>query len=138
MKKIISLALVLVMAMVALTACGVELVAPSGVYSSDSGTYRAEFANYDAKENVGDLTITFTIMDMPTTVTGKFSVAVNDPDANTFFIDFTPEGGELIESFGGYMATENAFVQLVDVAAADGTNMGGANITYNFGDATAE
>lgn len=128
MKKIISLALVLIMAMALLTACGVELIAPEGIYSTDSGSYKVNFSNYDAKANEGDLTVTFTYTGE--SVSGKFSVAVNDPEENTFFIDFTPAGGELIESFGGYRATENAFVQLAGLEALGGQT----NITYNYGD----
>ena len=128
MKKIIALALVLVMAMVALTACGVELIAPDGTYSTDSGAYKVYFSNYDAKANEGDLTVAFTYTGE--SVSGKFSVAVNDPEDNTFFIDFTPDGGEEIVSFGGYRATENAFVQLQGLEALGGQT----NITYNYGD----
>lgn len=126
MKKLISLAIVLVMAMLCLTACGVELKAPEGAYSSDSGTYKAEFSGYDAKENVGTVTITRTIMDTPTVVSGKYSVAVNDPDAGTFFIDLTLDGAEAaVECFMGYDPAQNVVIQLVDIA-----DIGGANITY--------
>ncbi len=135
MKKILSLALVLVMAMGLLTACGVELKAPDGVYSTESGTYKAVFSNYDAKENVGDLSITFTIIDTSTTVSGKFSVAVMSEEDNTFYIDFTPDGAtEPIESFGGYMANDNAFVQLEGLEELGGQS----GISYTFGDPTAE
>lgn len=134
MKKIISLALVLVMAMAVLTACGgTELVAPSGIYSSDSGTYKAEFTGYDAAANSGTLTIKFTFAGIETTVTGTFSVAVNDPEENSFIIDFTPADGTLIENFGGYLANDNAFVQLVDLP-----EINGANTTYNFGDVAVD
>lgn len=128
MKKIISLALVLIMAMALLTACGAELIIPEGIFSTDSGSYKVNFSNYDEKAKEGDLTVTFTYTGE--SVSGKFSVAVNDPEANTFFIDFTPEGGELIESFGIYGANENAFVQLAGLEALGGQT----NITYNYGD----
>lgn len=129
MKRIITLALALLMAMVCLTACGEELIAPSGTYSTESGSYRAEFTNYDAKKNVGDLTVIFTFAEVETRVSGKFSVAVNDPEANDFLIDFTPDNGELIEGFGGYKANDNAFVQLKDLKFDD-TNTSGANTSY--------
>lgn len=121
--------MVLVMAMVCLTACGEELIAPSGTYSTESGSYRAEFTNYDAKKNEGDLTVVFSFADIETKVSGKFSVAVNNPEDNSFIIDFTPANGELIEGFGGYKANDNAFVQLVDLKFDD-TNTSGANTTY--------
>ena len=140
MKRIITLALALVMAMVVLTACGETLVAPSGVYSSDSGTYRLEVTGYNADENTGTMTITRTLMDMPTTVSGTFSVAVNDPEANTFFLDFTPDGGELIESFAIYDANQEVVQQIPDLINPTETdenlkNLGGATICYYAGEA---
>ncbi len=135
MKKILSLALVLVMAMSLLTACGAELIAPDGVYSTESGTYKAVFSNYDAKKNVGDLSITFTIIDTSTTVSGKFSVAVMSEEEKTFYIDFTPDGAEeAIVSFGGYRANDNAFVQLEGLEELGGQT----NISYYAEDAAAE
>ena len=128
MKKIITLALALVMAMVLLTACGPELHAPDGTYSTDSGAYKVYFTNYDAKENVGDLTVAFTYTGE--SVSGKYTVAVNDEEAQTYFIDFTPDGGEEIVSFGIYGLNENAFVQLEGLEALGGQT----NITYNYGD----
>lgn len=131
MKKIISLALVLVMAMGVLTACGDTLQAPSGVFSSESGSYKVEFSGWDEAENVGNMTITFTVMDMPETVSGTFSVAVNDPDAGNYAIDFTPEGGELIESFMIYDPAQNVVAQYQDAP-----NISGKGTTYYAGEAT--
>ncbi len=125
MKRIISLALVLVMAMAVLTACGVELQAPSGVYASESGTYKLEVKDYNADENTGTMAITFTIVDTPTVVSGTFSMAVNDPDAGTFFIDFTPDGGELIEGLAIYDPAQNVIGQIVDIEG-----IGGNQIAY--------
>ena len=133
MKRIISLALVLVMAMVVLTACGEELVAPSGVYSSESGTYRAEFTGYDAENNTGNLTITFTVMDTPQTVSGTFSVAVNDPDAGTYFVDFTPSGAEVIEGFMIFDPNQKVVAQYADVEPIMGNGT-----TYYEGEAEVE
>ncbi len=120
MKKIISLALVLMMAMLCLTACGEELVAPEGSFASESGTYTAVFSNYNAEENTGSLSITFSVMDMPEVVSGTYSVAVNDPDAGTYFIDFTPDGGELIESFMIFDPAQNVIGQYADVGTIAG------------------
>lgn len=120
MKKIISLALVLVMAMALLTACGVELQAPSGVYATDSGTYKLTFGEYDAKENVGTLTITRTLMDLEDVVKGTYTVFVNNKDDNTFALDFTPEGGETIQNFLIYGATDNVLGQYSDVGEIGG------------------
>ena len=125
MKKIISLALVLVMAMVCLTACGETLVAPAGTYASESGTYKAEFTGYDADANSGNLTITFTVMETPEVVSGTFSVAVNDPDAGTYFIDFTPDGGSVIEGFMIFDPAQKVVAQYADVDP-----IAGANTTY--------
>lgn len=125
MKKIISLALVLMMAMLCLTACGEELVAPEGTFASDSGTYTAVFSDYNAEENTGKLSITFSVMDMPEVVSGTFSVAVNDPDAGTYFVDFTPDGGELIESFMIFDPAQQVVGQYADVG-----EIGGNGITY--------
>lgn len=130
MKKIIALALALVMTMVVLCACGETLVAPSGVYSSDSGTYKVEITGYNADENSGTLVITRTLMEVEDKVSGTFSVAVNDPEANTFFIDFTPNGGNLIETFMIYDATNEVIQQVPDVG-----DIGGANICYYAGEA---
>lgn len=133
MKKIIALALALVMAMVLLCACGDVLVSPAGVYSSESGTFKVEFTGYNADENTGTLTITRTLMDMPDTVTGTYVVVVNDPEANTFYLDFTPNGGELIESFMIYDATNEIIQQVPDLP-----EIGGATICYYAGEASAE
>ena len=123
MKKIISLALVLVMAMVVLTACGSEtLVAPNGTYASESGTYKAEFSGYDAETNTGNLTITFTVMETPETVSGTFAVAVNDPDAGTYFVDFTPAGGSVIEGFMIFDPAQKVAAQYADVDPIEGAN----------------
>lgn len=129
MKKIISLALVLVMAMCVLTACGTELLAPNGTYSTESGTYKAVFTGYDAKANTGNVTFTFTFAEVETPVSGTFAVAVNDPDDNSFIIDFTPEGGETIANFGVYFANDNAFAQAENLAA---WNDSGAGTSYYF------
>ena len=128
MKRIISLALVLVMAMVALTACGVELKAPEGVYSTESGTYKVEFSGYDAKANVGNLTITRTLMDLEDVIKGTFTVVANGDSEDTFIIDFTPEGGEVIESLMVYGSVDNVIAQYKDVG-----DIGGANSSYYFG-----
>ena len=125
MKKIISLALVLVMAMALLTACGETLVAPDGTFASESGTYSVTFSNYDADANSGSAVITFSVMETPEVVSGTYSVAVNDPDAGTYFIDFTPDGGSLIEGFMIYDPHQNVVAQYADVDP-----IGGANTTY--------
>ena len=122
MKKIIALALALVMTMVLLCACGETLVAPNGVYSSDSGTYRVEFTGYNADDNSGTMAVIRTFLEVEDKVAGTFSVAVNDPEANTFYIDFTPNGGELVESFMIYDATNEVLQQLPDIGDIGGTN----------------
>lgn len=132
MKKIIALALALVMAMVLLCACGETLVSPEGVYSSDSGTYKVEFTGYNADENTGSMVITRTFLEVEDKVSGTYSVAVNDPDANTYFIDFTPNGGELIETFMIFDANDQVIQQIPDVG-----DIGGANICYYEGEPEA-
>ncbi len=135
MKKILTLAVVLVMAMVVLTACGETLVAPNGAFASESGTYKAEFSGWDEKANSGNLTITFTVMDTPEVVSGTFAVAVNDPDAGTYFVDFTPNGAETIEGFMIYDPNQNVVAQYKDVDP-----IAGSNTTYyaSTGDAEGE
>ena len=120
MKKIIALALALVMSMVLLCACGETLVSPTGVYATESGTYKVEFSGYNADDNVGTMTVTFTVIEVPTVVTGTYSVAVNDPDANTFFIDFTPNGGEVIEGCMIYDANQDVLGQYENLPEVEG------------------
>ncbi len=128
MKRIISLALVLVMAMCVLCACGTELVAPNGTYATESGTYKAVFSGYDAKANSGNVTFTFTFAEVETPVSGTFSVA-STSDENIFVIDFTPDGGETVTDFGQYFVSENAFAQSQNFAE---WNESGSGVSYYF------
>lgn len=60
MKRLISLALALVMVLVVFTACGTP-VSPVGTYTDETGTSVIEIGAYDAKEKTGTLKITNTI-----------------------------------------------------------------------------
>ncbi len=133
MKKILSLALVLMMAMMVLTACGETLQAPNGTYSSESGSYVAEFSGWDEKANSGSLSVTFSVMEDVQVVSGTFAVAVNDPDAGTYFVDFTPDGGSVIEGFMIYDPAQNVVAQYADVDP-----IAGAGTTYYAGAPEAE
>ena len=120
MKKIISLALVLVMAMAMLTACGETIVAPSGKYATESGTYTVEITSYDEKTATGTLTVTRNLFEVLDTVSGTFEVFVNDPDANSYVLDFTPDGGETITNCFGYLANDDAISQMASLDVIDG------------------
>lgn len=125
MKKIISLALVLVMAMVVLTACGETIIAPSGKYATESGTYTIEINSYDEKSATGTLTVTRTLFEVEDKVTGTFEVFVNgEPEDNSFVLDFTPDGGATIENCFGYLANDDAISQMadLDVIAGNGSS----------------
>ncbi len=94
MKKILSIALVLVMALVCLTACSPKLAAPVGVYTDSSGTILLTFGEYNEKENTLTLTQSNTMND-ENVITGTCSIDVNDPELPSYFVDFVSSTGEI-------------------------------------------
>lgn len=94
MKKIISLALVLVMALVCLTGC-TKLAAPVGTYADGTETSILEFGAYDEENNVCPLTISNTISGL--TITGTCTILENDPDLPSYIVVFTADSGETWE-----------------------------------------
>ena len=91
MKKIISLALVLVMALVCLTGC-TKLAAPVGTYADGTETSILEFGAYDEKNNTCTLTISNTISGL--TITGNCVIEENDPKRPSYIVVFTADSGE--------------------------------------------
>ncbi len=98
MKRLISVALILVMALTVFTAC-TKLQAPAegAVYSDGTGTNSITFGAYDAENNSGTLTMTSTLSDV--VITGTYVVDVNDPSVPSYFLDCTIEGTEGIVTF---------------------------------------
>lgn len=95
MKKVISLALVFVMAICCLTACGTKIQAPVGTYKDGTETSILEFGAYDEANKTCTLTISNTISG--DVITGTCTFEVNDPDLPSFWITFTSNAGETWE-----------------------------------------
>ncbi len=115
MKKILSIALVLVMVVACLTGC-TKLAAPVGVYADGTETSILTFGEYDAKENVVSLTISNTISG--TEVKGTAIIEENDPKLPSYIVVFTAESGEVINYI--YDASIDVVQDLID----------GSNICY--------
>ncbi len=94
MKKILAIALVLVMAMCCLTAC-TKLAAPVGTYADGTETSILTFGEYNADENVCPMTISNTISG--TEVKGTCVISENDPKLPSYIVTFTAEDGSVIE-----------------------------------------
>ncbi len=120
MKRLISVALILVMALTVFTAC-TKLQAPAdgAVYSDGTGTNSITFGTYDAENNVGTYTITSTLSDI--VVTGTYSVDVNDPEVPTYFLDCTVDGAEGIITYV-YDVAQDVIQNTVDGIAYFGPN----------------
>ncbi len=115
MKKFISLALVLVMALVCLTGCA-KLAAPVGTYADGTETSILEFGAYDEKNNTCTLTISNTISGL--TITGNCVIEENDPKLPSYIVVFTADSGESWEYV--YDASIDVVQDLID----------GSNICY--------
>ncbi len=109
MKRLISVALVLVMVLAVFTAC-TKLEAPvdGTAYSDGTGTNTITFGTYDAENNVGTYTITSNLSDM--VVTGTYSVLENDPEVPSYILTFVVDGAE-----EGTPAVEYVFDKAMDV-----------------------
>lgn len=120
MKRLISVALVLVMVLTVFTAC-TKLQAPvdGTVYSDGTGTNSINFGTYDAENNIGTFTLTSTLSD--NVVNGTYTVDVNDPEVPTFFLDCTIEGTEGIVTYV-YDVTQDVIQNTVDGIAYFGPN----------------
>ncbi len=120
MKRLISVALILVMALTVFTAC-TKLQAPADgtVYSDGTGTNSITFGTYDAENNVGTYTITSTLSDI--VVTGTYTVDVNDPEVPTYFLDCTVDGTEGIITYV-YDVAQDVVQNTVDGIAYFGPN----------------
>lgn len=120
MKRLISVALILVMALTVFTAC-TKLVAPADgtVYSDGTGTNSINFGAYDAENNIGTFTMTSTLSD--NVVNGTYTVDVNDPEVPSYFLDCTFEGSEEIVTFV-YDITQDVVQNTVDGIAYFGPN----------------
>lgn len=95
MKKVISLALVFIMAVCCLTACGTKLAAPVGAYKDGTETSILEFGAYDEENNTCTLTISNTISGG--VINGTCTIEMNDPDCPSYFVCFTSDAGEYSE-----------------------------------------
>lgn len=91
MKRLISVALILVMVLCAFTAC-TKLEAPvdGSVYTDGTGSNSITFGAYDAENNVGTYTITSTLSDI--VVTGTYTVIENDPEVPSYILTFKVDG----------------------------------------------
>mgnify|MGYP003516849443 CR=1 FL=1 len=96
MKKILSVAIVLVMALVCLTACSPKLAAPVGTYVDEYDTNVLTFGAYDEKENTLTLTISNKLND-ENVIKGTCTIEVNDPELPSYIVVFTNEAGEVSE-----------------------------------------
>lgn len=96
MKRLISVALILVMVLTVFTACG-KLEAPIGVYADGTGTNSIEFVDYNADENIGHYKTTSTLSDV--VVEGTFTVSENDPKAPSYILTFSIEGSEEVVEY---------------------------------------
>ena len=109
MKRLISVALVLVMVLAVFTAC-TKLEAPvdGTAYSDGTGTNTITFGTYDAENNIGTYTITSNLSDM--VVTGTYTVLENDPEVPSYILTFMVDGAE-----EGTPGVEYVFDKAMDV-----------------------
>lgn len=75
MKRLISVALVLVMVLGLFTACG-KIVEPAGTYTDQTGTSIIEVGTYDAKAKSGTMKITNTL-NPDINIEGTYTLAQN-------------------------------------------------------------
>lgn len=92
MKRLISLALALVMVLVVFTACGTP-VSPVGRYADETGTSIIEVGAYDAKAKSGTLKITNTI-NTDLVIEGTYTLEENEAKVSSW-VDFTAADGTL-------------------------------------------
>lgn len=94
MKRLISVALALVMVLVVFTACGTP-VSPVGTYADDTGTSIIEVGAFDEKAESGTLKITNTI-NTDLLIEGTYTLEDNEPKISSFVI-FTAADGTVTE-----------------------------------------
>lgn len=89
MKRIISIALVLVMVLVVCTACG-KPVDPAGSYADETGTSILEIGAYDYKAKSGSMKISSTLSDI--VHEGTYTLAINEKKISSIITLTTTEG----------------------------------------------
>lgn len=94
MKRLISVALALVMVLVVFTACGTP-VSPVGTYADETGTSVIEVGAYDAKAKSGTFKITNTI-NTDLVIEGTYTLEECEAKISSW-LDFTAADGTTTE-----------------------------------------
>lgn len=94
MKRLISVALALVMVLCVFTACGTP-VSPVGIYKDSTETSVIEVGAYDAKAESGTMKITNTI-NPDLVIEGTYTVEENEAKISSF-LTFTASDGTVTE-----------------------------------------
>lgn len=94
MKRLISVALALVMVLCVFTACGTP-VSPVGTYKDGTQTSVIEVGAYDAKAESGTMKITNTI-NLDLVIEGTYTVEENEAKISSF-LTFTASDGTVTE-----------------------------------------
>ncbi len=93
MKRLISVALALVMVLVAFTACG-EVIKPAvGTYADGTGTSIIEVGAYDEKAESGTMKISNTLSDL--VYEGTYTISENEPKVSSILTLTTTAGEEM-------------------------------------------
>lgn len=109
MKRLISVALVLVMVLAVFTACTkLEAPAAGAAYSDGTGTNTITFGEYDAENNIGTYVMTSTLSDME--IKGTYTVMENDPEVPSYILTLLVDGAE-----EGDLGVEFVFDKTMDV-----------------------
>lgn len=94
MKRLISVALVLVMVLCVFTACG-KIVEPVGTYADGTGTSIVEVGAYDAKAKEGSMKITNTI-NTDILLQGTYTLEQNEAEVSSIVV-FTLTDGTVMQ-----------------------------------------
>ncbi len=94
MKRLISVALALVMVLCVFTACGTP-VCPVGTYKDSTETSIIEMGAYDEKTETGTMKITNTI-NLDLVLEGTYTLTENEAKVSSF-VTFTASNGEVTE-----------------------------------------
>lgn len=124
MKRLISVALILVMVLSVFTAC-TKLEAPldGTVYTDGTDTNYITFGAYDADNNVGTYTIASNLSDI--VVTGTYTVMENDPEAPSYILTFKVDGAAEDD-----LGTEYVFDKTMDVVQDLSTGIAYFGVNY--------
>ncbi len=118
MKRLISVALALVMVLCVFTACG-KLVCPVGTYKDSTETSIIELGAYDEKAESGTMKMTNTInTDLVTE--GTYTLSDNGGDKESSIVTFTASDGTVTEFI--YDATMDVMQNIGDGLAYYGAN----------------